>query len=48
MFLEKGDPREGGYHNDRPRRDFPCHTASAGVQLVNSLFKEPHIRENKK
>ena len=41
VFLEKGDPREGGYHNDWPRRDFPCYTASAGVQLVNSLFKEP-------
>ena len=41
VFLEKRDPREGGYHNDRPRGYFLCHSASTGVQLVNSLFKEP-------
>ena len=41
MFPEKRDPRGGGYHNDRPRRDFPSHATSVGVQLVNSLFKEP-------
>ena len=40
MFPEKRDPWGGGYHNDQPRRDFPSHTASARVQLVNSLFKE--------
>ena len=41
VFLEKRDLREGGYHNDRPRGDFLCHSTSTGVQLVNSLFKEP-------
>ena len=40
VFPEKRDPWGGGYHNDQPRRDFPSHTASARVQLVNSLFKE--------
>ena len=40
MFLEKRDPQGEGYHNDHPRRDFSSHTTSAGVQLVNSLFKE--------
>ena len=40
MFPEKKDPRGGGYHNDRPQRDFPSHVTSVGVQLVNSLFKE--------
>ena len=41
MFTEKRDPQAGGYHSVRPRRDFPSYTASARVQLVNSLFKEP-------
>ena len=41
MFLEKRDSQGGGYHNDRPRRDFPSHATYTGVQLVNSLFKEP-------
>ena len=40
MFLEKRDPQGEGYHNDHPRRDFSSHMTSAGVQLVNSLFKE--------
>ena len=41
VFLEKRDPRGGGYHNNRPRRDFPSQTSSLGAQVVNSLFKEP-------
>jgi len=40
MFLEKRDPRGGGYHNSRSRSDFPSHATSTGVQSVNSLFKE--------
>ncbi|XP_023910044.1 uncharacterized protein LOC112021709 [Quercus suber] len=40
-FLKKKDPRGGGYHNDRPRKDFPSHLASEGVHIINSLFKEP-------
>ena len=40
-FLEKRDPRGGGYHSDRPRRDFPSHPTSEGVHMINSLFKEP-------
>ena len=45
MFLEKRDPQGEGYHNDHPRRDFSSHMTSAGVQLVNSLFKELVILE---
>ena len=41
IFLEKKDSREGGYHNNRPKRDFSYQTSSTGAQLVNSLFKEP-------
>ena len=41
MFLEKRDPWEGGYHNDRSQRDFPCHTASTGASVKDT-------RENKK
>ena len=40
-FPEKRDPRGGGYHSNRPRRDFPNQTSSAGAQVVSSLFKEP-------
>ena len=35
MFPEKANPREGGYHNNWPRRDFPNQTSSTGAQLVN-------------
>ena len=41
MFPENRDSQGAGYHNDRPRRDFPSHATYIGVQLVNSLFKEP-------
>ena len=41
MFLEKKDPRGGGYQGNLPRRDFSNLTSSTGAQLVNSLFKEP-------
>ena len=41
VFLKKRDPWARRYHNDRPRRDFPIHTTSMRVQLINSLFKEP-------
>ena len=39
VFLEKRDPRGGGYHNNRPRRDFHNQTSSMVAQVVNSLFK---------
>ena len=35
MFPEKANPREGGYHNNWPRRDFPNQTSSTRAQLVN-------------
>ena len=35
MFPEKANPREGGYHNNWPRRDFPNQTSSTGAELVN-------------
>ena len=35
MFPKKTDPQEGGYHNNRPRRDLPNQTSSMGAQLVN-------------
>ena len=41
VFPEKRDSRGGGYHNNRPQRDFPSQTSSARAQVVNSLFKEP-------
>ena len=41
VFPKKRDPREGGYHNNCSKRDFPNQTSSAGAQVVNSLFKEP-------
>ena len=40
-FPEKRDPRGGGYHSNRPRRDFLNQTLSAGAQVVSLLFKEP-------
>nr|XP_023915442.1 uncharacterized protein LOC112027009 [Quercus suber] len=49
-YPEKRDPRGGGYHNDRQRKDFPGCPASEGVHMVNSLFKElvHQILEKKK
>ena len=44
VFLEKRDPQGGGYHNDRPQRDFLNHTASTGVQMVNSLSRSQCTR----
>ncbi|XP_075640386.1 uncharacterized protein LOC142612151 [Castanea sativa] len=40
-FPEKRDPQTGGYNHNRPRRDFSNQSSGAGVQMVNSVFKEP-------
>ena len=37
-FPKRRDPQGGGYHNNRPRRDFPNQTPLAGAQVVSSLF----------
>ena len=41
MLPGKRDPREGGYQGNLPIRDFSNQMSSTGVQLFNSLFKEP-------